>query len=182
MIARSLPLAAILIVTLATACACPSPTTRALRNGSYRIDNEIIQLTEAEHRQAYADDSAMERVVRLAEIVEQGDLDGRDGKDAVVVLVDDGGGSGTFYHLAVLLRRDGTLENVATQLLGDRILIQSVAIDDATHGITVHALVREEGAPMSAEPEVQVTMLYLVIDDRISPVRRSVSSPVDTTR
>ncbi len=182
MIARSLPFIALLIATLVSACACPSPTTRALRNGSYLIDGEIVQLTEAEYRQAYADDSAMERVVRLGDIVEQGDLDGQDGKDAVVVLVDDGGGSGTFYHLAVLLRRGGTLENVSTQLLGDRILIQSVAIDDAAHGITVHALVREEGAAMTATPEVQVAMRYVVIDDRISPVRRSVTSPLNSTQ
>ena len=182
MIARHLPLVAVLVATLATGCACPSPTARALRNGTYRIHDEIIQLTEAEHRQVYADDSSMERVVRLSEIIEQGDLDGRDGKDAAVVLVDDGGGSGTFYHLAVLLRREGTLENVATQLLGDRILVQSVAIDDATRGITVHALVRGEGEPMSAPPEVQVAMRYMVIDGRISPLRPFATTSTDAIR
>jgi hypothetical protein len=168
--------------TLAAGCSCPSPTARALRNGSYRIANEIIQLTDAEHRQVTTDDSSSERVVRLSDILEYGDLDGRDGKDAVVVLIDDAGGTGTFYHLAVLLRREGILENVATHLLGEGILIQSVAIDDMAHGITVHALVRAEGAAIADTPEVQVALRYVVVDGRISPVRRSVTTPVDATR
>ena len=75
MTARSLPLIALLIVTLGTACACPSLTTRALRSGAYRIDDEIVQLTEGEYRLQYTDDSATERVVTLTDVIARGDLE-----------------------------------------------------------------------------------------------------------
>lgn len=182
MTARSLPLIALLIVTLGTACACPSLTTRALRSGAYRIDDEIVQLTEGEYRLQYTEDSATERVVTLTDVIARGDLDGRDGKDAAVILVDDPGGSGTFYHLAALIRRENEFENIATEFLGDRIRVQSVVIDDITHGITVHALVRGEGDAMATLPEVQVVMRYMVVGNNLSPVRPSVPNAIGGSR
>ncbi|MBT3268383.1 hypothetical protein HN371_14605 [Candidatus Poribacteria bacterium] len=182
MIARALPVLALLITTLATACSCPSLTTMALRNGAYRIDEDIVALTDGEYRHPVMEDSAMERVVTLTDIVEKGDLDGRGGDDAAVILIDDPGGSGTFYHLAVLFRHDDVYENVATEFLGDRIQVQSVVIDDMTHGITVHALVRNEGDAMAVTPEVQVAMRYMVVGGRISPVRQSVPTPIGNSR
>ena len=182
MTARVLPLIALLITTLATACSCPSLTAMALRNGAYRIDEDIIALTEGEYRHRYMEDSAAERVVTLTDIIEKGDLDGRDGDDAAVILIDEPGGSGTFYHLAVLMRRDDVYENVATEFLGDRILVQSVVIDDMTHGITVHALVRNEGDAMAVPPEVQVVMRYMVVGNSISPMQQSVPTPIGSSR
>ena len=49
---------------------------------------------------------------------------------AVVVLVSSGGGSGTFYNLAVVEEQDGQPVNIATYPLGDRIKLNSVAIQD----------------------------------------------------
>ena len=78
MTARSLPLTALLITAmtaLGTACTCPSLTMRALRSGAYRVENEIVQLTEGEYRIQAAEDSAAERVVTLTDIIARGDLD-----------------------------------------------------------------------------------------------------------
>ena len=50
-----------------------------------------------------------------------GDLDGDGAEEAVVVLVQISGGSGTFDYLAVVKRQDHGLENVATTALGDRV-------------------------------------------------------------
>ena len=185
MTARSLPLTALLITAmtaLGTACTCPSLTMRALRSGAYRVENEIVQLTEGEYRIQAAEDSAAERVVTLTDIIARGDLDGRDGKDAAVILVDDAGGSGTFYHLAALLRRETEFENIDTVFLGDRILVRSVTIDDITHGITVHALVRRDGDAMATPPEVQVVMRYMVVGNTVSVVRPSAPNAVGGSR
>jgi hypothetical protein len=61
-----------------------------------------------------------------------GDLDGDGSDDAVVVLTEQLGGSGIFVYLAAVVQGDEGLTNVATLLLGDRVGITSLAIDDRT--------------------------------------------------
>ena len=63
-----------------------------------------------------------------------------------------------------------------------RYLLQSVIIDDMTHGITVHALVRNEGEAMATPPEVQVAMRYMVVGDSISPMQPSVPTGIGGSR
>lgn len=59
-----------------------------------------------------------------------GDLDGDGADEAVVVLAQSAGGSGTFNYLAVVARgEDGGLENVATVALGDRVQIRQARIE-----------------------------------------------------
>jgi len=55
-----------------------------------------------------------------------GDLDGRRGDETVVVLTEPGDDSAVLVYLAVV--HDG--ENVATRLLGDRVAIQGLSIQD----------------------------------------------------
>jgi heat shock protein HslJ len=58
------------------------------------------------------------------------DLD-EDGLDeAVALLWESSGGSGTRLYLAVMGRRDETVENIGTFLVGDRVQIRSGAIED----------------------------------------------------
>jgi hypothetical protein len=74
--------------------------------------------------------SASKITVRLADIAAFGDLDGNLTADAAVVLVTSGGGSGTFVELAAVRNEDGAAHPVATVLLGDRILVREVRIED----------------------------------------------------
>jgi hypothetical protein len=53
-----------------------------------------------------------------------GDLDGDGAEEAVVVLAESSGGSGTFDYLAVVKRTASGIENVATAALGDRVQIR----------------------------------------------------------
>jgi heat shock protein HslJ len=57
-----------------------------------------------------------------------GDLNGDGVDEAVAVLTHSGGGSGSFSYLAVVSRRDGTVRNIATTALGDRVQLRSVRI------------------------------------------------------
>jgi hypothetical protein len=61
-----------------------------------------------------------------------GDLDGDGDDDAIVVLTEQLGGSGIFVYLAAVVETDGVLSNVATVLLGDRVGISSLEIDNGT--------------------------------------------------
>ena len=58
-----------------------------------------------------------------------GDLDGDGREESVVVLTYSSGGTGIWSFLAVVAREDGTLRNVATTALGDRVQVRSARID-----------------------------------------------------
>jgi heat shock protein HslJ len=93
---------------------------------------------------------------------------------AAVLLAENGGGSGTFVSLAVVVDQDGTPINVATTLLGDRVQVNSMIIENdqiivamTTHGpddpmccptqpvIDVYSLV---GNALSLESQIFVTL------------------------
>ncbi|MFN8458965.1 MAG: WG repeat-containing protein [Anaerolineae bacterium] len=93
--------------------------------------SDSVKLTKGEFRQKYDETAASEFVVKLVEPKAFGDINGDGVEDAAVILTVDGGGSGTFYYLAVVIDEQGQPKNVATTPLGDRSKIKSVAVDGA---------------------------------------------------
>ncbi len=67
-------------------------------------------------------------VVLADEPMAYGQLDGQDA--AAVLIAENGGGSGAFVNLAIVLDQDGTPVNVASTLLGDRVDVYALAIDE----------------------------------------------------
>jgi heat shock protein HslJ len=59
-----------------------------------------------------------------------GDLNSDGIDDAAVVLIESSGGSGTFSYVATVLNQENQPVNEATLLLGDRVSIKSIAIQD----------------------------------------------------
>jgi heat shock protein HslJ len=57
-----------------------------------------------------------------------GDVSNDGNPDAVVILAESGGGSGTFNYLAVVGYRNDRLENLGTVPLGDRVQVKGVVI------------------------------------------------------
>ena len=64
------------------------------------------------------------------ELVARGDLDGDGLAEAVVVLDSWTGGSGMFSYIAVVSGSTGKALNTATQLLGDRVQVRELRIDE----------------------------------------------------
>ncbi|MGH2571365.1 MAG: META domain-containing protein [bacterium] len=62
-------------------------------------------------------------------VLATGDLDADRSGDAVVLLMQSSGGSGLFYHLAVVGRDGPALRQLGVAPLGDRVQIRSVAVD-----------------------------------------------------
>lgn len=59
-----------------------------------------------------------------------GDLDGDGNADAVAILVESTGGTGSFYYLFAIMNRDGEPEQLGEpEWLGDRTVIQRLSID-----------------------------------------------------
>ena len=106
-------------------------TEDALRNAEYQgIYQEAVRLTDGKYEgEPFVEGGASRPTVTFADACAFGDLDGDGVDDAVVVLVESSGGSGSFLYLAAVLNRDGSPENVATQSLGDRGQVQKLSIE-----------------------------------------------------
>ena len=79
-----------------------------------------------------------------------GTLDGQDA--AAVLIVENGGGSGIFVNLAVVVDQEGTPVNVASTLLGDRVDVTSLAIDDDQ--VNLELIRQGPGDPMCCPTEL----------------------------
>ena len=89
-----------------------------------------VQLVSGMYREPVVEGSATELVVILMNQAAFGDVTGDEREDAVVVLVSQPGGSGSFYDLAVVHKQEETLANLAHTQLGDRIQIKSLLIEN----------------------------------------------------
>ncbi len=95
-------------------------------------------------------------------------------QDAVAALIaENGGGSGTFINLAVIVDQDGTPVHVASAPLGDRVQVQSLAIAD--NQITVEMLTQGPDDPLCC-PTQPVTQVYAFQDDTLVLVEETVGS------
>ena len=110
--------------------ASESLTEEDLRNGTYPsewTDSGTVTLVEGSFELA-GESIGSSLTVRLLDEIGLGDLDGDGEGDAAVVIATNGGGSGTFYELLAVIRDDGANSTVARQSLGDRVVIESLAI------------------------------------------------------
>ena len=118
-------------------------TVGKLKNAEYQSEwtqSGKAPLADGEYSESAAPGSATKTVVKLTDRMAFGSL-GSAQEAAAVILVTDPGGSGTFYYLSVVVIQDDALVNVATTLLGDRVKINSLSIEDGhvalnmiTHG------------------------------------------------
>lgn len=119
----------------------------ALQNTVFQSEwtqSGTARLVNGEYREATAPGSATETVVKLTEHVAVGEVDGQ--PVAAAIIVTDPGGSGTFYDLALVIEQDGTPTNVANIRLGDRVEINSIAIDNGE--IVVDMVMQGPNDPM----------------------------------
>ena len=109
----------------------PKLTAEELKNAEYQgIYQEPIQLTDGTYEgEPFVEGGASRPTVTFIEPnagpMAWGDLNGDGVDDAVVLLVENSGGSGSFVYMAAVLNQGGKPENVDTVLLGDRAQVQS---------------------------------------------------------
>lgn len=116
----------------------------------------------------FGEGAASRPVVSLVpDLVDYGDLNGDGQSDAVVFLVSNSGGSGTFTYLAIVAADGEKPVNLATTLLGDRIQVQSVELEGDQ--ITVQMLAQGPDDPMCC-PTQQVTKVFRLEGDQLVEV------------
>ena len=181
----------LLSVTLSLVCVCilsacvsttvTSPTQtpqknasilQALPNAEYPVDvasTGRAHLKGGVFEESTAPGSATRTRIRLGKEQSFGDVNGDGAEDAAVTLVVDPGGSGTFTYLAVVINDKGTAKPVSSILLGDRIVVKSLAIQAGNVVVTI--LTRKPNESMSMEPEFEVTRTFKVQSDKLVEVK-----------
>ncbi len=150
-----------------TASAGGNLTLAALRNATYQgIYAEPVQLTDGKYEgKPFVEGGASRPTVTFVDpFYAFGDLNGDGLKDAAVILAENSGGSGVFLYLAAVVDQNGTPANVATQLLGDRVEIKSVAIDGGE--IVIDMVTQGPNDPFCC-PRLEVTLRYRLEGDRL---------------
>jgi heat shock protein HslJ len=107
-------------------------TREELANAIYQtefVETGQVTLVNSEFR-GEAEASSAPLIVQLTYHMAFGDLDGDDIEEAAVVLVTNAGGSGVFYDLAVVKKKERELNNIAITSLGERILVRDVVIQN----------------------------------------------------
>lgn len=145
---------------------------RALPNAEYPIDftnTGKAQLKDGVFEQSVAPSSSIKTKIRLGKEQSFGDVNGDGAEDAAVTLVVDPGGSGTFTYLALVINEKGTAKPVSSILLGDRIVVKSLAIQQGN--IVVTMLIRKPNESMSKEPKFEVTRTFKLQSDKLVEVK-----------
>ena len=114
--------------------AAPTPTLKELKNASYSGIEGLkgpVKLVDGTWKgRPYTKDGASRPVVSLVgDLRVNGDLEGVGTDHTVVFLNYSPGGTGQLLYLAVMARRKNRLENIATALIGDRVQIRDVRIE-----------------------------------------------------
>lgn len=90
------------------------------------------------------------------------DLNGDNIKDAVVLLTENGGGTGWFVSLAAIVSKDGEFIQIGQQPVDDRPLIQSLEI---VNGEIVLKAVVHRATDVMVEPTLEVIQRYRVVEN-----------------
>jgi hypothetical protein len=131
-------------------------------DATFTIEGEPTDLVAGRAARQAAPGSATRVTTAVFDAPARGDLDGDGTEDAALILVQQPGGSGTFYYVAAALAVEGLFRGSNAVLLGDRIAPQSLAVRNGV--IRASYADRRAGEPMAAAPSVGRTM-YLTLRD-----------------
>jgi hypothetical protein len=145
---------------------------QALPDAEYPIDlvrTGRAQLRDGVFEETVVPGSATKTRIMLGNQQADGDLNGDGIRDAAVTLIANPGGSGTFTYLAAVIAQNGTANPVASVLLGDRIIVKSLAIESGE--IIVTLLTREPDEPMAARPTVERRRRFKLRDGNVIEIQ-----------
>jgi hypothetical protein len=137
-------------------------------NAAYVVDGQALRLRAGRHEVQAARSSAAMRTTRIFGKPAFGDLDDDGRPDAVLLLVQHSGGSGSFFYVAAALNRSDGYHGTNAVLLGDRIAPQGIAV---RHGVVMANFAnRRADEPMTAAPSIAKTTYLTVVNGQLSAI------------
>lgn len=121
-------------------------------NMAYTIENDSVTLKDGKGTTTAAEDAAITSTVMVFGTPTYGDFDQDGDSDAAVVLVQQSGGTGSFYYATLAINDGGRYKSTNTLFLGDRITPQTVEIHAGK--AVFNFADRKEDEPMAAPPSV----------------------------
>jgi hypothetical protein len=150
-----------------------APTVETLpiasyKDATYRIDGKSIALVNGLSEAEAAPGSASRIITRYFGNDAIGDLNGDGKEDVAFLLMQDTGGSGTFYYIAVALRTATGYQGTNAVLLGDRIAPQTTNIENGM--VVVNYADRKPDESFAIKPSVGISKYLKVIDSKLIEV------------
>jgi heat shock protein HslJ len=133
-----------------------------------------VHFSNGEYHEPGAPGSAIELIVKLTARRAFGKLGGKE--VGAVIVVTDPGGSGSFYDLALLMKKPHGWINQDVAFLGDRIKIRSLVI--ANDAIVVEMNTHNPGDAMCC-PSRQIIQRFVLRDDRLIKMKEEVQGTPD---
>lgn len=121
-------------------------------NASFSIEQRKIVLINGLAEQSAMSDPDSKIISQVWGSAKVADLNADGQQDAVLILTQNTGGSGTYYYLVVAMREGNNYQGSAGLWLGDRIQAQDIQIED--NRITVKFLDRLLSEPYSNMPTI----------------------------
>lgn len=122
-------------------------------NAGFYIDGIVYTLVNGALEQPI-EDSETKNVFKLLDFKASGDINGDGTDDTAVVLINDAGGSVTFYYLGILTSGPAPIiEN--TTFLGDRIEIKGITFVEGKFEVVY--LDRDSETSFDAPPTIEIT-------------------------
>jgi len=143
----------------------PANTTDA-KNATYTIEDEKITLVDGRSEKEITPGSATKIVTQYFGNEVEADFNGDGFEDSAFLLTQDGGGSGTFYYLALALGAKNGRTGKNTIFIGDRIAPQTTEFKNGE--IIVNYAERKPGEPMTASPSVGVSKYFKVVNNQLA--------------
>jgi hypothetical protein len=134
----------------------------SLKNAEYLADDTEsgkVKLTDGR-----MENQAAHVWAAMLDDVAYGDVTGDNNADAVVVVAVNTGGSGVFHNLALVVDRGGRPVNIAGADLGDRVKVQSLAVEEGR--VVIDLVTHGPSDPMCC-PTLRVVQTYELQGDQL---------------
>ncbi len=156
---------AVWIASLSKTHAPSIPVVFDPMNASYDLDGKIVSFIDGHSEKEAVPGSAAKIETSIFGEPARGDLDADGDEDAALMIIENPGGTGTFFYVSVAINDSTGTIGIDSVFLGDRVIPQNISIINGE--IVVNYTVREKGEPFSAEPTVDATTRIILVNGKL---------------